>query len=35
MQDQALAHYRPWIEDVRKDQPYQLDEVVRFLRLTS
>src|SRR5262249_22572037 len=24
MQDRALAHYRPWIEDVRKDKPYQL-----------
>ena len=22
----ALAHYRPWIEDLRKDKPYQLDE---------
>ncbi len=22
----ALAHYKPWIEDLRKDKPYQLDE---------
>jgi oligoendopeptidase F len=31
MQDQALAHYRPWIEDVRKDQPYQLEDRVEQL----
>jgi oligoendopeptidase F len=22
----ALAHYRPWLEDIRKDKPYQLDD---------
>jgi len=26
MQEPALAHYRPWIEDVRKEKPYQLDD---------
>src|ERR1700756_2604052 len=26
MQTPALAHYRPWIEDLRKDKPYQLDD---------
>ncbi|WP_407176817.1 M3 family oligoendopeptidase [Bradyrhizobium sp. STM 3562] len=26
MQAEALAHYRPWIEDLRKDKPYQLDD---------
>ncbi len=26
MADPALAHYRPWIEDVRKEKPYQLDD---------
>src|ERR1700756_1925432 len=26
MQAPALAHYRPWIEDLRKDKPYQLDD---------
>src|SRR6266478_3787928 len=31
MQDQALAHYRPWIEDVRKNQPYQLEDRVEQL----
>src|SRR5262249_31379063 len=31
MQDRALAHYRPWIEDVRKDKPYQLDDRVEQL----
>jgi oligoendopeptidase F len=24
MQTPELAHYRPWIEDLRKDKPYQL-----------
>jgi oligoendopeptidase F len=23
--DPALAHYRPWLEDVRKEKPYQLE----------
>src|SRR5581483_2381983 len=26
MQTPDLAHYRPWIEDLRKDKPYQLDD---------
>ncbi len=29
----ALAHYRPWIEDLRKDKPYQLDEKTEQLFL--
>lgn len=28
-----LAHYRPWIEDLRKDKPYQLDEKIEQLFL--
>jgi oligoendopeptidase F len=31
MQDRALAHYRPWLEDVRKDKPYQLEDRVEQL----
>src|SRR5499427_9277369 len=31
MQDPALAHYRPWIEDVRRDKPYQLEDRVEQL----
>jgi oligoendopeptidase F len=31
MGDPALAHYRPWIEDVRKDKPYQLEDRVEEL----
>ena len=31
MRDPALAHYRPWIEDVRKDKPYQLEDRVEQL----
>ena len=31
MQDPALAQYRPWIEDVRKDKPYQLEDRVEQL----
>jgi oligoendopeptidase F len=27
----ALAHYRPWIEDVRKEKPYQLEDRVELL----
>ncbi|WP_238120580.1 MULTISPECIES: M3 family oligoendopeptidase [unclassified Xanthobacter] len=27
----ALAHYRPWIEDLRKDKPYQLDDKIEQL----
>ena len=26
-----LAHYRPWIEDLRKDKPYQLEDRVEQL----
>jgi oligoendopeptidase F len=31
MQDGALAHYRPWLEDIRKDKPYQLEDRVEQL----
>ena len=31
MADPALGHYRPWIEDVRKDKPYQLEDRVEQL----
>ena len=27
----ALAHYRPWIDDLRKEQPYQLEDRVEQL----
>jgi oligoendopeptidase F len=27
----ALAHYRPWIEDVRREKPYQLDDKLEQL----
>ncbi len=27
----ALAHYRPWVEDVRKEKPYQLEDRVELL----
>jgi oligoendopeptidase F len=27
----ALGHYRPWIEDIRKDKPYQLEDRVEQL----
>jgi oligoendopeptidase F len=26
-----LAHYKPWLEDVRKDKPYQLDDRIEQL----
>jgi oligoendopeptidase F len=26
MNNGPLAHYRPWIEDIRKERPYQLDD---------
>lgn len=29
----ALAHYRPWIEDLRKDKPHQLDDALEQLFL--
>ena len=31
MLDPALGHYRPWIEDVRKEKPYQLEDRVEEL----
>jgi oligoendopeptidase F len=31
MADAALGHYRPWIEDVRKEKPYQLEDRVEEL----
>jgi len=31
MQDPALGHYRPWLEDVRKEKPYQLEDRVEEL----
>ena len=31
MQAGELAHYRPWIEDLRKDKPYQLEDRVEQL----
>jgi oligoendopeptidase F len=31
MQTPGLAHYRPWIEDLRKDKPYQLEDRVEQL----
>jgi oligoendopeptidase F len=31
MADPALAHYRPWIEDIRKEKPYQLEDRVEQL----
>ncbi|MCC2111032.1 MAG: oligoendopeptidase F, partial [Hyphomicrobiales bacterium] len=27
----ALGHYRPWLEDIRKDRPYQLDDKLEQL----
>jgi oligoendopeptidase F len=31
MADPALGHYRPWIEDLRKDKPYELEDRVEQL----
>ena len=31
MQAEALGHYRPWIEDLRKDKPYQLEDRIEQL----
>ncbi len=31
MQDEALAHYRPWITNQRLDKPYQLDDKLEQL----
>jgi oligoendopeptidase F len=31
MRTPALGHYRPWLEDIRKDKPYQLEDRVEQL----
>ena len=31
MREPKLGHYRPWIEDVRKEKPYQLEDRVEQL----
>jgi oligoendopeptidase F len=31
MKDRSLGHYRPWIEDMRKEKPYQLEDRVEEL----
>ena len=31
MEDPALGHYRPWLEDVRKERPHQLEDRVEQL----
>src|SRR5205823_3011658 len=31
MTEPALGHYRPWLEDVRKEKPYQLEDRVEQL----
>jgi oligoendopeptidase F len=31
MADPALGHYRPWLEDIRKDRPYQLEDRIEQL----
>jgi len=31
MAESSVGHYRPWIEDVRKDKPYQLEDRVEEL----
>src|SRR3984893_9616507 len=31
MRDPALGHYRPWIEDLRKERPYQLEDRIEQL----
>jgi oligoendopeptidase F len=31
MADPALGHYRPWIEDVRKEKPHQLEDRIEQL----
>jgi oligoendopeptidase F len=33
MKKPALAHYRPWIENLRKERPYQLDDKLEELFL--
>ena len=29
----ALGHYRPWLEDIRKEKPHQLDDEIEQLFL--
>jgi oligoendopeptidase F len=31
MEDPGLGHYRPWLEDIRKEKPYQLEDRVEEL----
>ena len=31
MADPKLGHYRPWLEDIRKDKPYQLEDRIEQL----
>ena len=31
MTDPALAHYKPWLDDVRKEKPYQLEDRIEEL----
>ena len=31
MKEPGLAHYRPWIEDLRREKPYQLDDKLEEL----
>jgi oligoendopeptidase F len=31
MEDSPLAHWRPWLEDVRKEKPYQLEDKLEQL----
>jgi oligoendopeptidase F len=31
VQDGPLAHYRPWLEDIRREKPYQLEDRVEQL----
>ncbi len=31
MVDPTLAHYRPWLEDIRKEKPYQLEDRIEQL----
>ncbi len=31
MADPTLGHYRPWIEDIRKEKPYQLEDRIEQL----
>jgi oligoendopeptidase F len=33
MRDSALAHYRPWLEDIRKERPHQLADEIEQLFL--